>query len=327
MRVCIIGASGHINYVISGVKEDKDCRIVGIAPGSKGEKIDTVLNMLDNKEEIQVFDNYLEMFEKLNPDISVSACHFGDLARVNIDSLNMGINVFSEKPVATDLKDLERLKKVYYSSNKKFCAMFGIRYKPWFLTAWEKAKEGAIGEIRLINTQKSYKLGNRDEFYKHRESFGGTIPWVGIHAIDWVYWFSGRRFKSVYALHSRKYNRNHGDLEVTALCQFTLEDEIFASLSIDYLRPEYALSHDDDRLRVVGTDGIIEIIWNKVFLINKENKWKEVPLLQEGNIFLDFVKEIRGEGKCMVSAEDSFYITEIALKARQSADEGKIIYL
>jgi len=32
-----------------------------------------------------------------------------------------------------------------------------------------------------------------------------------------------------------------------------LEDEIFASLSIDYLRPENAPSHDDDRMRIVGT--------------------------------------------------------------------------
>lgn len=327
MRICIIGSSGHINYVIEGVKKDKDCKIIGVSPGSKGEKIDKLLNMLDNKEEVKIFDNYLEMLEKLNPDIAVSACYFGDLSKVSINALKMGINVFSEKPVATTLEDLEELKEVYKSSKRHFCAMFGIRYKPWFLTAWKKVREGAIGEIRLINTQKSYKLGNRDEFYKKRETFGGTIPWVGIHAIDWIYWFSGRRFKSVYAVHSKKFNRDHGDLEVTALCQFVLEDEIFASLSIDYLRPESAPSHDDDRLRIVGTEGIIEVLGNKVFLINKESKGEELPLLPEENIFLDFVKEIKGEGKCMISAEDSFYITEIALKARQSADEGRIINL
>ncbi|MCS7202386.1 MAG: Gfo/Idh/MocA family oxidoreductase [Dictyoglomus sp.] len=327
MRICIIGSSGHINYVIEGVKKDKECKIIGVAPGSKEEKIDKVLNMIDNKEEVQIFDNYIEMLDKLHPDIAVSACHFGNLAKVNMEALKRGINVFSEKPVATTFEDLEKLKEIYKSSKRHFCAMFGIRYKPWFLTAWKRVKEGAVGEVRLINTQKSYKLGKRDEFYKKRESFGGTIPWVGIHAIDWIYWFTGKKFKSVYAVHSKKYNKDHGDLETTALCQFTLEDEVFASLSIDYLRPESALSHDDDRLRIVGTEGVIEVIWNKVFLINKEYGGEELPLLPEGNIFLDFIKEIRGEGKCMISAEDSFYITEIALWARQSADEGKIIYL
>jgi predicted dehydrogenase len=327
MKICIIGSSGHVGYAINGVKKDKDLKIMGIAPGSKGENIEKILNLIDKKEKVEVFDDYIEMLDKINPDIAVVACHFGDHARVTTSALERGINVFTEKPVATTIEDLEMVKSAYKSSRKKLCAMFGLRYKPWFLTAWHKVKGGAVGEIRLINAQKSYKLGNRDEFYKHRESFGGTIPWVGIHGIDWIYWFSGARFKSVYATHSRKYNRDHGDLETTALCHFTLEREIFASLSIDYLRPESAPTHDDDRLRIVGTEGIIEVLKEKVYLINKECKGEEIPLLPEGDIFLDFVNEIKGKGKCMISAEDSFYVTYISLMARLSADEGRVIYI
>jgi predicted dehydrogenase len=56
----------------------------------------------------------------------------------------------------------------------------------------ESIKQGSIGKVRLMNSQKSYKLGSRSEFYKHRQTYGGTIPWVGSHAIDWMYWLSGR---------------------------------------------------------------------------------------------------------------------------------------
>ncbi|GAI81249.1 unnamed protein product, partial [marine sediment metagenome] len=45
-----------------------------------------------------------------------------------------------------------------------------------------------------------------------------------------------------------------------------------------------------------------------------------------GQIFLDFVKQIRGRGSCLISAEDAFYITDSCLKARQSADEQRIIH-
>ncbi len=45
-------------------------------------------------------------------------------------------------------------------------------------------EDGSIGEIRLLNTQKSYKLGRRGENYKSREVYGGTIPgwksWGGL---------------------------------------------------------------------------------------------------------------------------------------------------
>jgi len=328
MKIVIIGGSGHINYVMEGLKETNECKIVGVAPGSYGEDISKVLEMIKSLPyKVNVYDNYEKMVEETKPDIAVVACHFGDIAKVNMKVFNYGCHVFSEKPLATTMEDLENLKKVYYESNKHLCAMFGIRYKPWFLTAWHKVQEGAIGNIRLINTQKSYKLGNRQEFYKHRESYGGTILWVGIHAIDWIYWFTSKKFKKVYATHSRKYNKDHGDLEATALCHFTLEDEIFASLSIDYLRPSNAPTHDDDRMRIVGTGGIIEIIFNKVFLINEKYKGEELPLIPGKSIFADFINEIMGKGKCMIRPEDSFYVTEVAIKARESADSDKIILL
>lgn len=327
MKVCIIGASGHVNYVVDAINMDRDFEIVGVAPGSKNENISKVLRMLGDNFKGKIYEDYNEMLKKLKPDVAVVACHFGDIAKVNMRALEMGCHVFTEKPVATEFEDLEKLRRVYEDSQKHFCAMFGIRYKPWFLTAYNIVKTGSIGDIRVINTQKSYKLGRRDDFYKKRATYGGTIPWVGIHAIDWIYWFTGKKFKVVYATHSRKYNKDHGDLEVTALCHFTLEDEIFASLSIDYLRPEKASSHDDDRMRIVGTEGVLEILSNKVYLINKDYEGQEVPLQEGGNIFVDFLKQIKGYGKCLVSADDSFYVTEIALKARQSADENKIIYL
>lgn len=135
------------------------------------------------------------------------------------------------------------------------------------------------------------------------------------------------QFKKVYATHSKKYNKDNGDLEATALCHFTLEDEIFASLSIDYLRPSNAPTHDDDRMRIVGTGGIIEIIFNKVFLINEKYKGEELPLIPGKSIFVDFINEIMGKGKCMIRPEDSFYVTEVAIKARESADSDKIILL
>lgn len=77
----------------------------------------------------------------------------------------------------------------------------------------------------------------------------------------------------------------------------------------------------------MGTGGIIEIIFNKVFLINEKYKGEELPLIPGKSIFVDFINEIMGKGKCMIRPEDSFYVTEVAIKARESADSDKIILL
>jgi hypothetical protein len=106
-----------------------------------------------------------------------------------------------------------------------------------------------------------------------------------------------------------------------------LSNQVFGSGSIDYLRPKEAPSHDDDRLRIAGTRGILEVRGSKVYLINDEiDGIREIPLLPEQNIFVDFLKQVREQGKCLISAHDSFYVTEVCLKARQSADEKRIIW-
>jgi predicted dehydrogenase len=134
----------------------------------------------------------------------------------------------------------------------------------------------------------------------------------------------------VYAAHSSLYNKEHGDLEVTALCNFVMTNEIFGSVSIDYLRPSTAGGHDDDRIRIVGTEGIIEVRDRKLYLTNKFTSGTEEITFTDSetdgkNIFSDFMAQVRGEKKCLISAEDSFYVTEAALLARTSADEKKEI--
>jgi predicted dehydrogenase len=329
MKVCIIGSTGHYEYVLKDIKYDPETRIVGVCPGSTGEDVHLLYEIIKNDyPSLKIYDNYIEMLDELQPDICVVCCYFGDHAKVAAEVLKRKINLFIEKPIATDLEDLYMLHELYSKSGVSLAAMFGIRYTPWFLTAWNAVKSGKVGEIRLMNAQKSYKLGKRGVHFKNRKTYGGTIPWVGSHAIDWLYWFGAKRFVSVYSSHSKFYNMGNGDLELTALCHFVMEDEVFGSVSMDYLRPNTAKSHDDDRIRVVGTEGIIEVRECEVYLMNNETCGYVELDLCDGNkgIFWDFLKQVKNEGKCLISAEDSFYVTEASIKARISADEKRVVY-
>lgn len=329
MKICIVGSSGHYVYALRGIKEDSDAKIVGISPGCKGENIERLHSQVSEMGFTPVvYSNPIKMFEELKPNIVVINTFFYKNSELAMEAMKRGIHVYVEKPVALSIEELEELKNVWKQTKVKFSSMLGLRYTPHFWTAYKLVKENKIGKIRLIHAQKSYKLGMRPDFYKHRNTYGGTIPWVGIHAIDWIYWLSGKKFKSVFARHSRLYNNNHGDLETTAFCSFVMEDEIFATVNIDYLRPATAPTHDDDRIRIVGTKGILEIASAKVYLLSDETK-ETVEILPENPpiVFLDFIKEIRGNGRCLISAEDSFYLTYISLLARQSADENKLILL
>lgn len=327
MRICFIGEVGHVQYALTTIRHQETCKVVGVAPGSDQENVDKLYDSLCDMGSNPVkFESYIEMLDTLQPDIAVVSCIFKDHAKVSAEALIRGIHVFVEKPLATTLDDLVMLKQVYQQSGRCLAPMFGMRYSAPFITAWQEVKNQKVGKIRSIQVQKSYKLGQRDAFFKQRNTYGGSISWVGSHAIDLAYWFSGEQFKSVFALQSTQDNQQHGELEMSACCQFQMTNEVFATVNLDYFRPSNADSHADDRIRVVGTRGVLEVRHGAVYLTNDERHGEQmIPLLNGEEIFEDFLNQVQGNGSSRIAAEDAFTVTDACLRATASADQGKVI--
>lgn len=203
--------------------------------------------------------------------------------------------------------------------------MMNYRYEGSFYCAWQLIREGSVGRVRLLNAQKSYKFGSRPDFMMQRETYGGTFPWVGIHAIDWILWMSGGRFEAVAATQSASEAPNGSCPETTALALFWMNDGMMASLTVDYLNPDAALSHGDDRLRVVGTEGVLEVRDNAVTLVNSAGIQHPENLSGE-EIFTDFLRQAVGKGQCRISEEETFAATRAALLAQQAADSGEKVF-
>ncbi|MFO7871988.1 MAG: Gfo/Idh/MocA family oxidoreductase [Kiritimatiellia bacterium] len=326
MKLCITGTRGHNGYVFKDLAELANLELAGISAGCPEDSLDGLRRQcaragLSPAE----YGDYRAMLDQVQPDI-VSVAGPNELhAEMSAEAMKRGAAVFCEKPVATELDGLERLEQEHKRSGVHFAAMMGLRYHPAFLSAWRCVNSGEIGEVRLVSARKSYKLGKRPAWYGNRETYGGTIPWVGSHAIDWIYWFGGS-FRSVYARHSRRGNRGNGDLEMSAVCAFELESEAFGAAEIDYFRPDGATGHGDDRVRVVGTDGVVEVMKGKAYLAGaKSGEEKEIPPAKGPGIFQDFVENVGGGGG-LIGPADTFAVTRACLLARQSADEKREIH-
>ncbi len=327
MKICLIGSTGHWTLPLEGLNPRGADRIVGMAPGSPGESMaGPAKRCAELGHKATAFDDCRAMLDSLKPDVVSIACRFNDHARNAVEALTRDCNVFMEKPVALTLRNLTAVKKAQSASGKHLSAMLALRYQPHFLAAWQAVRDGAIGEVRLLTAQKSYKLGSRPDFYKTRATYGGTIPWVGSHAIDLLAWFARLPFKTVFATHSNMGNCGHRELEATALCLFTFGNQVAGSVNLDYLRPSTAPTHGDDRIRVAGTDGVIEVRDGQALLLNNHGDGNQV--LKQGkarSFFGDFLKQVAGKGECLVSADDAFAMTEACLLARKSADEDRLI--
>lgn len=302
MKVCFIGNCGHSKKAYATLMGRADVAICGFAPGSTYERADKAPDAL-----IPRYESYTEMLDAEQPDLAVVSPVFGRTGEVILACAARGVDVFSEKPVAVSLEELERVECAVRESGIRFCAMHYLRFAPAFYHAAHLVHEGAIGEVKLLTAQKSYQFGTRPAWYGNRSLYGGTIPWVGIHAIDWIYHFSGKRFRSVTA-------QSVGSPEMAALCQFEMEDGVMASVNIDYYRPASAPTHGDDRIRCVGTKGVLEVRNKRIYLIN-ENGERVITPTEAPELFTEFL-----EGGVPISPEEIVYLTRAALTAREAAD-------
>ena len=133
-----------------------------------------------------------------------------------------------------------------------------MRFEPPYAAMRQLVAAGRIGEVAQMAAQKSYKLGERPEWMRHRATFGGTIPYIGIHMVDLMRFIGGRELVEAVSFEARVGFPEMGDLENTTATLFRLDNGGMASLHMDYLRPEAAPTHGDDRLRLAGTRGVLE---------------------------------------------------------------------
>lgn len=330
VRIATIGAVGHVGYVLEGMLADPSCKLVAAAMSEPGERLAPVLDhAVARRDQPKVYDDYRRMLDEVRPDIACVGMKYYRNAEGCIEAASRGSHVICEKPIATELDDLARVQEAVRKAGVRLTALFGMRYDPHLLAARKAVVDGLVGEPLLAFGQKSYKFGTRPEWYKDRRTFGGTIPWVAIHAIDYVRFVTGLEYTSVAAMHANKAHPDYPGLEDCGAILFGLSNGGQAVISFDYLRPAGARTHGDDRLRVTGSLGVVEARLADDFCeaITHSQASVDIRANRKANLLLDLVQELRGAGTCLIGPGESFRVTEVALKAREAADTGKVVDL
>lgn len=328
MKLAMIGTRGHYDAVLGELPRLPGVRLAGVAAGSCDDSGEPIVKWCsENGYSPTVMRDWRAMLDVVRPDVVVVCGPFEFHAAMCVDAIRRGIHVMVEKPAALTLEDLAAVHGALRARPEvHLAAMMFSRYTPGFYTAWHLIRDGAVGDVCLMNARKSYKLGKRPAYFHDRATYGGTIPWVGSHAIDWVLWLGGRKVKSVYATHSAAHNAGCGTMERSALCHLALCDGRAASVSIDLFRPDAASTHGDDWIRIVGTRGVMEVRPASVTLVNGDNDGTTpVPVSCDRAPVQDFIDHVIGRREALIDGEATLDTTMACLLARQSADESRVI--
>lgn len=311
MRGVIIGGSGHFEYALHS---EATFEVVGYAPGHPSESLESLSPELEG---VTFYESVDEMLEQKDPKIAVINPRFDLNGSMIIKCLERGVHCFCEKPLSFKEEELDRIEELLQEQDVQLCPMMIHRYEPWFFAAWEAIREGEIGDPIQIVARKSYKMGEKADWMKHKEKFGGLIPWVGAHAIDLIQWYSSSKLKPLFTHQTRFGNCGQGEVESSAVCVFELENGGQAVAHLDYLRPEKAGSHGDDGVRIIGTEGVVEVSGSRVTLISEGHGSLELPQKRATDMFEDFLNQIKGNGPCRISAREAVELTSLCIASEK----------
>ncbi len=323
IRTGLIGRDGHYDILLNSIPSLKNVEWTAYAKGESREDTAWVRKQRAWTQKTRVYVHYQEMLQKEDLDVVGVCLPFYQNAGAATEACSRGINVISEKPAATTLEDLTRLERAVRASGVLYSIMLDMRGMPIFQAARKAVRSGAIGEPILVSGQKSYVWGDdRPWYYKQRATYGGTIGWVGIHALDYMRWVSGQDYTRVAAWEGNKAHPQYPGCEDHAGLLFQLSNGGTAVCNLDFLRPHNAPSHGDSRLRIAGSGGVLEAFefGNRVNLISSKGTVADLPLPPAVDLFSQFIGALRGEGEPLVSPEDSFSISCVCLMARDAAD-------
>ena len=345
MKIAIIGEAGHFESTVAAAAADASLSLLGGAPGPSHEGFappsmqGVAAYAAARGLELPLVQDYRALLDK-QPDIAVVNPWFCDNAQVIVEALSRGIAVYAEKPLSITEEGLDAIEAALAGANTKeananhtppntqptektrsVSMMLETRYMPWFAAAKRAVDEGLLGDIYLVTAQKSYKFGGeRPAFFYKREMYGGTIAWVGAHAIDWALWLLGEQ--PCWAEGAYRRMPGMGDIEMAAVTQFGFGSGAVASVQMDYLHQPSAARHDDDRVRVVGTKGTLEVRDQVAYLETAEQAMTPLPLEPKRNPLADFADSLRGGAPCRISAQDAVALTRATLLATRAADTG-----
>ncbi len=326
VRVGLIGLDGHYSEATMAADLLPAVEITAVAVAGDSDRREQKND--PHLAKAHVYDDYRALLDREKLDVVCLCDQNGTRAETVLACLERKIPTVAEKPMALTLADVGRIRQRLAATKTPLTMLLPMRFEPAYLGMKAIVDRGEIGEPIALSAQKSYQLGERPDWMKHRASFGGTIPYIGIHVVDLLRFISGRDMVEAAAFHSHVGFPSYGDMENNATISYRLDNGGTASVRIDYLRPAAAGSHGDDRLRIAGSKGVVEYQHGEVTLItDKQKPHRVTDLPRHTPLFVDFLDAVYNGVKPMLTTEECLRITEIMLKTRDAADQRKVVQI
>lgn len=203
-----------------------------------------------------------EILEDESIQLIASAAIPSERAGVGVGAMRHGKDFFADKPAATTLKQLNRLREVQAATGRIFSVFYGERLASGAAQrAGQLIRDGAIGQVLQVAGFGPHRanLPSRPPWFFKRRKYGGILCDIGAHQCEQYLFFAGEETAEVVCAQVANWNYpQHGELEDFG--DATLRGQHSTGyFRVDWFSPAGLPVYGDNRCFIVGTRGTLEL--------------------------------------------------------------------
>ena len=229
---------------LPGVDHTGNSALVALVSG-KEEKAEEV-GAKYGVTKVYSYDQFDELLRSGEIDAVYLATPNFDHTDLAVKTLEAGIHLLLEKPMATSVADCERITAAAEKSGAKLMIAYRLHFEPGTLKALERVRDGEIGTVRFFNSSFSQPIHKENHRAKHG-FWAGPVPDMGPYPINAVRNLFGAEPIEVFATGVQTSERFNFDDTVSVTLKF--ERARVASFTLSYN------GGDVDDFRIVGEKG------------------------------------------------------------------------
>ena len=232
---------------LPGVEHTGNSEVVAFVTGheEKAEKVGEKYGV----DAVYSYEEFDQLLDGRTIDAVYLATPNWDHVELAVKTLEAGVHLLLEKPMAVSVEECERIIRASERSGAKLMVAYRLHHEPGTLDAIERVRKGEIGTVRFFNSSFSQQVSGQNHRAKHGY-WAGPVPDMGPYCINAVRNLFGAEPIEVYA------TGVNTDPE-----RFTMEDTVAVTMKFPAERvAAFALSYnggDVDDYRIVGSKGTI----------------------------------------------------------------------
>ena len=248
VRFAVVGV-GWISQAafLPGVEHTGNSEVVAFVTGheEKAAKVGEKYGV----EDVYTYDEYDQLLSSGKIDAAYLATPNDEHVELAVKTLDAGIHLLLEKPMAVSVEECERIIAASERSGARLMVAYRLHFEPGTLKAIERVRNGEIGALRMFNSTFSQQVSGLN----HRARNGywaGPVPDMGPYTINAARNLFGAEPLEVYATGVN-----------TDPQRFSMEDTVAVTMKFPSQRvAAFVLSYnggDVDDYRIVGDKGSI----------------------------------------------------------------------